>query len=851
MFPIESVHPRFEFLSGGKGVLVVDRAEALPPGSAMFQPAIPIGTELYHARDGQLLHSFPPKGPGRLLRVARALMDPRLLRPPTDLMDPRSRNLFQLRTPSIVTDEAGHLALSIVEETESDVRIEVWSLAEARSLGSLGKYGVSRTIPQHLMDAGLMARFSPSGRKLLIASFPETQHQPAHSQGVKIDVWGVPSAIGGPEKDVEPLKRIGNIEAPFFSFESHFDPTEQRVLLTGHTLTGQQPTGQQLVGLLVDLAQGKILTLEGDNNGFPSTQELRFSENYLIAWEATFGGLRSAPNGWIWDIKTGDRIELTNPENWQTNPTMLVAPDANRALFFGPGKSVNDRGIHVELWDIPQRKRLLAKTLEASSTGIPGFGAFQLGSRGYAVDRKRAYLQLPPTRDNPRGRVVCWNWQDGAEVTLDVQEIVSTDNASGWILWKTRDGLAASGPEGNAAVPLERTTIASGTQRVRFHAGHVQCEEIFLDGARRSNMSVWDARTGKLVLELPDTYSNSSTDPEGRWLAATSASGEEMQVGVWEVRTGRLARTLHLPTPVEQDQPSHQLSQVVPLRLNPEGNRVVLPVNGVLQLWDANSGELVKTLARSGHGSQVTRIVQQGEWVASGDEEGIINLWNRQDGQFLHHLAGHKGAITGLAFLPSSREVLSAGEDGLLMKWNVNGKSSWSWPSEGSRVPITALAVDPTSQRAAVGHSDGRVTFLDLNTGKTIHLIEGGKTAVRAVSFDPSYRRILFGDASGGVRIWDIVREKIVRQWEEGVPVAAVSVVDDQHALVGTTHVSLRDLQTGDLVWKWLPAHGAVEAMDYDPSRSLLAVADQGDEVTTFDLRSLTAELAKLGLPLP
>jgi hypothetical protein len=101
------------------------------------------------------------------------------------------------------------------------------------------------------------------------------------------------------------------------------------------------------------------------------------------------------------------------------------------------------------------------------------------------------------------------------------------------------------------------------------------------------------------------------------------------------------------------------------------------------------------------------------------------------------------------------------------------------------------------------------------------------------------------------VRIWEIAREKVVREWDEGSPAASLSVVDDRYVLVGTTHVSLRDAATGDLVWKWSPSRGPVEAMDYDPSRSILAVADQSDAVTTIDFRSLTAELGKLGLPMP
>lgn len=835
MSPIESVHPRFEFLPGGKGVLVVDRTEALPHRDVPMREAVPIRTEVYHAGNGQLLHGFPSKGPGRLLRGT------------ANPMDPRSSALFQTRSSSIVTDRAGRLALSVKEEQDGQALIEVWSLSEVRSLGTIGQYRVHNPIPQQFALSGVTAKFSPSGRWLLIASYPENPLHADFSQAVKIDVWQVPPAMADPGERPGPPRRIGTVEAPFFNFESIFDPSEERVLITGQTLTGQNH------GRIVDLGQAKVIsTLEGNVSNLPQMEKLLFNEKYLIAWEAVRGGFGLTPPCLIWDVKTGKPIDLIKPENWQTNVTALVAPDASRILLAGPRNLGNDRGFHVELWDLPGRKRLFAKVLESSPTeglGFPGFSIVPLTS---ASDAKRAYLELPNTRGNALGRVVAWNWQDGAEATPSVQGIAAIDKDAGWILWKTRDGLAVSGPEGNRPIPLERTTPASPSPQMRVHEGRIHVDGIILEGSTLPvpRAGFWDARTGKLMVEIPETYHYCTTDPQGRWVAATIPTGD--QIGVWDVRTGELARTLQMPTPADKFPQLNQGTQgLSPLRLNPEGNRVVLPVRGVLQLWDAEKGSLVKTLARSGHASPVTRIVQQDQRIASGDEEGIVNLWNRQDGRFLHHLAGHQGTITGLAFLRSGREVLSAGEGGVLSKWDANATRVWSWPPQDSRVPITALVLHPSEKQAAVGHSNGTVTLVDVNTGKSIRQIQGEKSAVRAMAFDPTGDRILLAGATGRVRVWAIGQEKLACEWDEGGPVTALSVVDARRVLVGTNHVSLRDTTTGELVWKWLPSQGPVEAMDYDPSRSLLVVADQSDVVTMLDLKSLTRELAKLGLPLP
>jgi WD40 repeat protein len=89
-----------------------------------------------------------------------------------------------------------------------------------------------------------------------------------------------------------------------------------------------------------------------------------------------------------------------------------------------------------------------------------------------------------------------------------------------------------------------------------------------------------------------------------------------------------------------------------------------------VQVWDAGSGRLLKTL--SGHVGEVTRAVfsPDGERVVSVSSDRTVRLWDAKTGREVFTLRGHTGDIADAAFSADGHRLVTGGDDGVRL-WDA------------------------------------------------------------------------------------------------------------------------------------------------------------------------------------
>jgi RNA polymerase sigma factor (sigma-70 family) len=152
---------------------------------------------------------------------------------------------------------------------------------------------------------------------------------------------------------------------------------------------------------------------------------------------------------------------------------------------------------------------------------------------------------------------------------------------------------------------------------------------------------------------------------------ATIATVSGPDVGLWDLRAGKLLRTIQVEGSVIGAPHAVALSpdgKLVAVGACREENRVF--VDGVIHLYEVASGRHVRTL--KGHETPVTALSfsPDGATLASGGWDKSARLWDPAAGEAAQRLAC-PDEVWSVAFSPDGKTLAVGGQEGFLRLWSV------------------------------------------------------------------------------------------------------------------------------------------------------------------------------------
>lgn len=189
--------------------------------------------------------------------------------------------------------------------------------------------------------------------------------------------------------------------------------------------------------------------------------------------------------------------------------------------------------------------------------------------------------------------------------------------------------------------------------------------------------------------------------PDGKSLASAS---ENNTIQLWNLQTGALIKTL-----------DKHSQGVFAIAVSPRGDRLAsASQDKTTQIWDLQPIQLARTL--SGHTDSVRTVAfnHDGTALATGSNDKTIKLWNANTGALVRTLEGHTDLVNSVAFSPDGKTLVSGSEDKTIKVWSLEAKRSPVTPVtlEGDHI-VTSVAFsalpNAIEQSFASGEDNGIV----------------------------------------------------------------------------------------------------------------------------------------------
>ena len=235
------------------------------------------------------------------------------------------------------------------------------------------------------------------------------------------------------------------------------------------------------------------------------------------------------------------------------------------------------------------------------------------------------------------------------------------------------------------------------------------------------------------------------------------ASGSENRViQLWDTETGRLLRTLN-----------KHVKPVYCVSWSPDGRTLAsCSEDATIRLWDTRGGYTPKFIPKQPMAVYSLAWSPDGKLLAFGSADSMVRIWNIETQLVTNTFAKHTALVDCLAWSPDGYLLASGSDDKTIQIWDIHtGQSRYTLP--GHSDAIFGLAWSPDGHLLASCSGDSTIRLWDLQVRRLIRILEGHTDAVFSVAFSLDGMYLASKSADGTVRFWNTTTWDLISILEE------------------------------------------------------------------------------------
>ena len=332
--------------------------------------------------------------------------------------------------------------------------------------------------------------------------------------------------------------------------------------------------------------------------------------------------------------------------------------------------------------------------------------------------------------------------------------------------------------------------------------------QFMVSGGYDAALKLWEVRTGRLVrsIDVRASVNAVAFSPDGRHAISGSTDNA---VKLWDVESGRLVRKFS----------NSQDGRILSVSFSRDGAKIVSGSTGGTTLWDAKTGRRVRSFP--GHWVGAVKISSDGQRVFSITRRFIA--WDVQTGKWLRMFSPPGEQVELNSISSDGRRLLAKGfqcrSEGRgssscsaerLELWSTDTQQLvMSEPIESDSHPGWNGAFSPDGRYLLIGATSSNPTLKlwDTETGRLVRTVQRSKSSgFDDPVFSPDGRYVLANDENA-INLWDVETGALVRRFEDqSSDFFPVAISRDGRQLVSGTwdsadsKLKLWDLETGQYV---------------------------------------------------
>ncbi len=211
--------------------------------------------------------------------------------------------------------------------------------------------------------------------------------------------------------------------------------------------------------------------------------------------------------------------------------------------------------------------------------------------------------------------------------------------------------------------------------------------------------------------------------------------------------------------------------------------------NGIIQLWDVDTGQQLKTLPLTIKRDSVSAIAfsDDNKTLIAPNYFGEIIHWDISTGNLIDHIDNYRPDLTLIeednksgnhsgdivAFSNDSKTFVSGDpKEGQIRLWDAltgqqlgNFKVKTKFKGISKREPeplkgVNVLAYSPNGKAIACGHDDNTIRLYDILTKTEIAVLKGHQERINTITYSPDSSKLVSGSADNTIRFWDVNKKK-------------------------------------------------------------------------------------------